>query len=142
MVSINIPDIAPPLALAEQNNKTSGSNDFAGELASTSDKSTLPENTNAPNRSKTSTLYGSASQNSETSLLYVSASQNSKDPLCDPASKNSKAPLYGSASQNSETSLLYGYASQVAIRISHGNICGTCEEFLNKIHITISTCGM
>ena len=66
MDSINFRNDVTPPAFAEPSNKTSESNDFAKEFASTSDSVTSPESPSASNRSRTSFLYGSASQKAPT----------------------------------------------------------------------------
>jgi hypothetical protein len=65
MFSINSTNNVPPLASAGSSNEISESNGFAGEVASTSDRSTLPETTSASDRSETSLLYGSALESFE-----------------------------------------------------------------------------
>ena len=82
------------LTLVEQNNKTSGSNDFAGELASTSDKGTSPKSTNAQNRSETSTLYGSASQDSENPTTSSNCAENHSNSAVAASHENDDFPLH------------------------------------------------
>ena len=66
MASINIPNSGTSSVFTESSNKTSESNDFAKELASTSDRAAPPESISASNRSRTSFLYSSASQKTPT----------------------------------------------------------------------------